>query len=128
MSPIVKQCIGTPTERCTEHIALGQARCARHARAEARRRATRKAAKPQAKYYNTARWRNETRPAVLERDPVCTVCGEQTSTIADHWPVPLTALVDQGHDPYDADHCRGVCHRCSGRHDGGRSQERAWIG
>jgi hypothetical protein len=50
------------------------------------------------------------------------------STIADHWPVPLTTLVDQVVDPLDPDTCRGVWHTCSGRHDGGRSQEQAWVG
>jgi 5-methylcytosine-specific restriction endonuclease McrA len=70
--------------------------------------------------YNSPAWR-VCRILVLTRGGhTCELCGEH-ATIADHHPVPLQQLLDQGHDPYDPDACRALCARCSGREDGGRT-------
>ena len=67
--------------------------------------------------------RHETRfrPAVLARHPRC-VCTEdghghdgpcgQPSIHADHWPLSRRALVQQGLDPDDPRHGRGLCPPC----------------
>lgn len=34
--------------------------------------------------YSKSRWRNTVQPAVLRRDPICTVCHRRPSTVADH--------------------------------------------
>ena len=67
--------------------------------------------------YADPRWK-VARRIVLDRDPTCTVCGLRASTIADHHPTPLATLLAAGHDPFDVDQCRGVCHHCSGHADG----------
>jgi 5-methylcytosine-specific restriction protein A len=61
------------------------------------------------------------RPAVLAKDPTC-VCTEeghghpgpcgQPSKHADHWPLSRRELVEQGADPNDPKHGRGLCHSC----------------
>ena len=125
--PLLKLCIGTRDERCNELIPVGRKRCARHTRAENRRRSTRKNAKPQMRFYQSSRWRRETRPAVLDRDlHECQRCGAP-ATHVDHQP-PLTKLVDVGLDPHDPQYCRSLCASCAGRADGHRSQEPPWIG
>ncbi len=58
--------------------------------------------------YNTNAWR-QCRAAVLARDPVCTICHHQPSTIADHYPLPLADLLRLRLDPFDTTACRGVC-------------------
>lgn len=125
MSPLVKQCIGTRTERCTEHIPVGQKRCAKHAlevaRLDYKRRGQARRGTPNRKVYDDPRWR-KVRAVVLSRDPICVVCLEQPSTIADHWPSPLTALLEQGSDPFNPDTCRALCASCSGHHDGPRAR------
>lgn len=61
------------------------------------------------------------RPAVLARNPAC-VCTEedhghvapcgQPSAHADHWPLSRRELVEQGLDPDDPRHGRGLCQPC----------------
>jgi 5-methylcytosine-specific restriction protein A len=61
------------------------------------------------------------RPGVLAKDPTC-VCTEedhghpapcgQPSKHADHWPLSRRELVEQGTDPNDPKHGRGLCHSC----------------
>jgi 5-methylcytosine-specific restriction protein A len=61
------------------------------------------------------------RPGVLAKDPTC-VCTEeghdhsvpcgQPSKHADHWPLSRRELVEQGADPNDPKHGRGLCHSC----------------
>lgn len=61
------------------------------------------------------------RPAVLARDPACVCtdaahnhgqpCGKP-SVHADHWPHSRRELVEQGEDPNDPKHGRGLCASC----------------
>jgi 5-methylcytosine-specific restriction protein A len=63
------------------------------------------------------------RPAVLARDPVCVCPGcpkcteagdhcTRPSIHADHWPIDRRQLVQQGLDPNDPRHGRGLCGPC----------------
>jgi len=52
------------------------------------------------------------RPAVLARDPVCVLCRSAPSRHADHHPISRRELVDQGLDPDDPKHGRGLCGTC----------------
>lgn len=62
------------------------------------------------------RHRDRFRKAVLDRDICCVICIKNDrwvlATVADHWPLSRRELVDQGHDPNDPDHGRGLCHDC----------------
>jgi 5-methylcytosine-specific restriction endonuclease McrA len=127
MSPLMKQCIGTRHERCTELIPVGQKRCAKHARDEQRRHSTRKNQKPQMQVYQSSKWRRETRPAILERDLHTCECGHR-ATHVDHYPVPLSQCEARRIDPHDHSNLRALCASCAGRADGHRSQEQPWIG
>ena len=58
--------------------------------------------------YNTVghqRFRNE----VLERDPICVICGIAQSTVADHYPHSRKELIGLGLDPNDPKYGRGLC-------------------
>lgn len=53
------------------------------------------------------------RRTVLARDPTCTVCGKQPSTVADHYPTSRRDLLTQGVTDPDAPHrMRGTCGPC----------------
>lgn len=56
------------------------------------------------------------RAAVLERDPMCVECMARPSTVADHYPLSRRELVEQGLDPNDPNHGRGLCKPCHDRH------------
>jgi 5-methylcytosine-specific restriction protein A len=60
--------------------------------------------------------RTRFRTAVLRRDPVCVVCCDDLSTVADHYPKTLRQLKAEGLDPTDPKHGRGLCKRCHDRH------------
>ncbi len=51
------------------------------------------------------------RQAVLARDSVCVVCGQEPSVVADHHPHSRRELIDMGCDPDDPAYGRGVCKR-----------------
>jgi 5-methylcytosine-specific restriction enzyme A len=61
--------------------------------------------------YNT-RGHHTFRRAVLTRDPVCVLCKTAFSTVADHYPTSRRDLVDQGLNPNDPLHGRGLCKSC----------------
>lgn len=84
----------------------GAGRCDDHARAAERTRGT--AAQRGYDHQHRTRFRE----GVLARHPWCTVCHTEPSTVADHWPLSRRQLVDQGHDPNDPAHGRGLCHDC----------------
>ncbi|MEW2631799.1 holin [Streptomyces sp. NPDC048389] len=52
------------------------------------------------------------RAGVLERDPVCRVCGQAPSTQADHWPLSKRELKARGLDDHDPLRGRGLCAPC----------------
>lgn len=52
------------------------------------------------------------RAAVLQRDPICVLCGVKFSTVADHWPRSRKDLIDLGLDPNDPDYGRGLDKLC----------------
>lgn len=75
------------------------------------------------KLYQTTGWKQNVRPFVLNRDPLCTlqittICkarGGDPSTVVDH-------IVDHKGDPklfYDVKNCRGVCKPCHDERTGG---------
>jgi hypothetical protein len=75
--------------------------------------------------YHDQRWRGVggTRQRVIDHaNGWCEIegCGAP-ATIADHWPLPLRALLEQGLDPYDPARCRALCAHHSGKADGARS-------
>lgn len=88
----------TTDGRCTEHQ-----RAADRARGTARERG-----------YNTREHRTF-RTAVLDRDPICTLCRLAASTVADHFPTSRRDLLTLGLDPNDPDRGRGLCKRCHDR-------------
>lgn len=58
--------------------------------------------------YQRSRWRNVVQPAVLRRDPICTVCHRRPSTVADH-------IVDHRGDEklfWAMDNLAGKCKPC----------------
>lgn len=52
------------------------------------------------------------RPAVLARDRVCVLCGKAPAVHADHHPLSRRELTEQGLDPNDPRHGRGLCGPC----------------
>lgn len=56
------------------------------------------------------------RTTILTRDPICTNCHTAQSTIADHYPMERTALINAGLNPNDPQHGRGLCKPCHDRH------------
>ena len=74
------------------------------------------------------------RPLVLARDPSC-VCTDEghghsspcgrPSVHADHHPLSRRELVEQGEDPNDPRHGRGLCHSCHSRSTA-REQPGGW--
>ncbi len=95
----------TTTSRCTTHALPPRDR--RH--------------QPHRRIYHTKAW-HRCRTLVKQRDPICTVCHQRPTTIADHYPQTLREILASGGNPADPDNCRGVCHQCSGRVDGQRSR------
>jgi 5-methylcytosine-specific restriction endonuclease McrA len=71
--------------------------------------------------YSDPRWRVCRTLTLVRANRTCQLCGDD-ATIADHWPLSLQQLVDQGHDPFDPAVCRALCARCSGHADGGRTR------
>lgn len=52
------------------------------------------------------------RKRILERDPICAICHEQTSTIADHEPNYMTLVRLGVPDPHDPKYGQGLCSPC----------------
>jgi 5-methylcytosine-specific restriction enzyme A len=63
---------------------------------------------PTVKLYHTLRWQNVTRPAVLQRDEVCTRCDQRPSEVAEH----VKAHDGNADLFFDMDNLRGVCKPC----------------
>lgn len=61
------------------------------------------------------------RAAVLARDPVCRICHEAPSVIADHWPKTRRELEAEGLDVNDVRRGRGLCRPCDSRQTAQRS-------
>jgi 5-methylcytosine-specific restriction endonuclease McrA len=58
--------------------------------------------------YGRARWKKDTQPAVLRRDPVCCHCKRHGSTVVDH-------IIDHRGDErlfYDMKNLQGLCKEC----------------
>ena len=90
---------------CPNLTSPGQSRCPTcTAEAERRRR-------PNGNPYNTKAHRLGFRAAVLDRDPMCVLCG-RLATVADHWPTERRDLVAAGLDPDDPARGRGLCAGC----------------
>ena len=52
------------------------------------------------------------RNAILNRDPICLLCGIREATVADHYPDSKRDLIEQGLDSNDPARGRGLCHQC----------------
>ena len=65
------------------------------------------------------------RAGVLARDPVCTLCTLQISTVADHWPLSRKQLLEHGMNANDPRHGRGLCKPCHDR-ETARNQPGGW--
>lgn len=63
------------------------------------------------KVYKTAGHR-EFRRQVLERDPICVLCGVRAANIGDHYPKSRKELIDLGFNPDDPRFGRGLCRGC----------------
>lgn len=59
------------------------------------------------------------------RDPICCLCSEQLSVVADHWPKSRRELVDCGLDPNDPRFGRGLCKSCDSKQTA-RRQPGGW--
>lgn len=64
----------------------------------------------------TARGHRAFREQVLARNPVCVLCRDARSTVADHYPTERRDLVEMGEDPNDPKFGRGLCKTCHDRH------------
>jgi 5-methylcytosine-specific restriction enzyme A len=62
--------------------------------------------------------RRDFRAPVLERDPICVICGIASATVADHYPLSRKELVARGMDPNDPAHGRGLCKPCHDSYSG----------
>jgi 5-methylcytosine-specific restriction protein A len=99
---------------CPEYTNQGS-RCTAHRRAADKARGT-----ARQRGYG-GQHQSRFRPAVLSRDPRCVCtdhahghtvpCG-QPSAHADHWPLSRRELTEQGLDPNDPQHGRGLCPPC----------------
>lgn len=100
---------------CPEYTQQG--RCEEH-----RRKAERRRGSARQRGYG-GQHETRFRPGVLARDPHCRCAGcpscstagtrcERESKHADHWPLDRRQLVEQGLDPNDPDHGRGLCQPC----------------
>lgn len=101
---------------CPELADPGDGRCESH-----------QAARPSAAqrgygHHHRARFRK----AVLARDPICVLCKAALATEADHWPLSRRQLEQQGLDPDDPDHGRGLCELCH-KHETARNQPGGWA-
>jgi hypothetical protein len=81
-------------------------------------------ATPSRRVYNHRLWRGPggCRDRTLAKaGGLCQWPGcEARATIADHFPIPLAAVLRHGLNPYDDANTRALCHKHSGEHDGGR--------
>jgi hypothetical protein len=88
-------------------------RCKRERRAERQQRVIEE-------IYDAPRWRNETRPIVLERDGYrCVCCGatrEERRLDVAHIRATMEIL-ELGLDPFDPELCETRCSSCHGRGD-----------
>lgn len=55
------------------------------------------------------------RAKVLARDPVCVICRQEPSVVADHYPMDRRELVAKGLNPNDPQYGRGLCKPCDSR-------------
>src|SRR6202035_4519067 len=71
---------------------------------------------PVRRLYKTTRWQRA-RLVVLRRDPLCKLCGNHASKVADHFPLSAREIVMQLGESefYNSERCRGLCTAC---HDG----------
>jgi len=80
----------------------------RHCPAHQRAYRARRQQRPIERIYDSPRWRNHTRPIVLERDKVCVVCGSPSRLQAAHI-APTAELLAAGFDVFDPQLCVAVC-------------------
>lgn len=52
------------------------------------------------------------RAAILARDPICVICGDNPSTIADHEPSYAELRRMGVSDPHSIEYGQGVCDQC----------------
>lgn len=69
--------------------------------------------------YDCPHWRKRTRPAVLDRDPLCTIgirCGRMAASVdVDHIVPAEIYIAEHGGDEswfFEMENLRGACHAC----------------
>lgn len=100
-------------------------RCADHKRESDQARGT-----STERGYKTRGHLRRFRPGVLARDQLCVLCVDEgrpptLATVADHWPLSRRELLEQGLDPDDPQHGRGLCKRHHDR-ETARHQPGGW--
>ncbi|WP_236243141.1 holin [Streptomyces sp. CC228A] len=104
---------------CPEYTNQG-GRCPDHRREAERRRGT-------ARQRGYGRQHEQRfRAGVLARDPICVLCHQAPSVHADHHPLSRRELAEQGADPNDPRHGRGLCAPCHNR-ETARNQPGGWA-
>lgn len=77
------------------------------------------------KGYNTKAHRIQFRLAVLAKDPICVLCDNAVSTVADHYPKSREDLIALAMNPDDPKHGRGLCEGCHNT-ETARNQPGGW--
>lgn len=83
------------------------------------------ASDPRNRVWHSARWRAVRQVVYLRDNGTCQVCGcslHPKAWVCDH-KVPLVEMLALGDDPFDLDALQALCHSCSGKKDGPRSQD-----
>ena len=103
---------------CFKQALAGEAHCADHFKSKGQlskeKDTERRENDPLRDLYSQARWRH-TRARILQRDPLCMVCGNHASTICDHI-VDAHLFVALHHGDlesfYDESNHQGMCKAC----------------
>ena len=95
-------------------LTAGAGRCPDCKPAHDRAHRARRQARPIERIYDSPRWRNPTRPAVLARDNhTCVHCGAHATQAAHRG--QTAQLLNAGVDIYDPDLCDATCASCNTR-------------
>ena len=100
------------THGCPELTTPGNNRC--DACVRTRQRASDKRRPSAYERGYTSRGHRKFRRLVLDKDPLCVLCGK-VATVADHHPTSRRDLIAAGQDPNNPDKGRGLCASCHGK-------------
>lgn len=97
------------TAGCPKIVPAGSGRCQ-----DCRRKAERSRGSAWARGYD-AEHQSRFREGVLAKHPICVLCFARPATEADHHPRSRVELIEDGADPNDPRHGRGLCKPCHSR-------------